>query len=165
MPPVSDNSCVTQDQPLEQNCLRELSRYLRMRRKFWDQFNRSGFYLIDFLITQAVADCNHAGFSEKAREIISNAEFENASLPQTRQLEQNELKELFLSRLERLARLLKQGERFIGAEKRQAILERALDSTFADLSDLGLESLAIETILLVKPDSPTRSNKKTLAHK
>ncbi len=156
----SDSTIITH----EKSCLLELSRYLRIRRKFWDRFGSNGYYLMDFLIVQSVRDCKRAGLIKQAREILSKAEFDNAQLPKFKELETSELAELLLSRLKRITRLLEKGKHYKKAQKRQKNLERALKSTYSDLIDLGLELLAIKILSNAGLDENQKTSNPTLAH-
>ena len=53
------------------NPLSELARYLHLRRKFAGELGKTGFFLLDFVITQAVTDCNRSGLKEEAQRILS----------------------------------------------------------------------------------------------
>ncbi len=142
---VSDSSNVTHESLSGQRYLRDLSRYLRIRRKFWDELNSTGSFLIDFLITQSVSDCRRAGLGDKARELLSQAEFENASLPKFDELDNSTLEKMLLSRLALLAHRLESGKRGRHFHQ-QALLQKSLESTLADLKNLGLEREAKKTI-------------------
>lgn len=161
---VSDSSSVTHESLSGQRYLRDLSRYLRIRRKFWDELNRTGFFLIDFLITQSVSDCKRAGLGDKAREILSRAEFENAALPELDELDSLNLREMLFSRLALLAYKLESGKK--GRHRRQqTLLQKSLESTLADLKNLGLEREAKKTIKRATSHAKAKRQRNAIAQK
>jgi len=144
---------ITQLDNQEQTSLKDLARLLLIRRKFYNELNEEGLYLVNYFIVRAFRGCTKSGFIQEARNLIKAAEFENAQLPETKSVKKELLAEIFLSRLERINFLLEQGKRFINAQKRQKILEKALVSTIKDLTNLGLESKTTLTI-----DNPETRN-------
>lgn len=139
---ASDKSSgITLEKLLGQKHLRALSRYLRIKRRFWDQLNGEGLFLLDFMISQSVLDCQRAGLGAKASEIVSAAEFENAQLPSLEgfvleEINDADFGEALLSRLARIAYQMESSKR--ARPHREVLLEKSLRSTLSDLEDLGL---------------------------
>lgn len=161
---MSDSPSVTHESLIGQKYLRDLSRFLRMRRRFSDQLNEEGLFLIDSFISRSVAHCNRVGLGEKAREILVQAEFENAQLPLIDLLGNLDLEEVLLQRLVRVGSLLENSTARRNKAKR-TLLELALQSTLKDLASLGLEDEARKTLRRSRRRAQKHNRARKLAEK